>query len=528
MDAVQLSDLFLKDLSKKFHISPDQVIETLNAPDMTDDLDFHGLFIKIHTKLFSSTLPHSTLLAIETLREGGRIVDFAFRAYQELAKNLQELRPLEVLRLLTNSFGLLIRVGNQVGKLVLCESFSIDRDKETELVQGLESSIGAVIQSVYLKIDEGSPRTGRCALAFCLETDLYSTWLNSIERKAQNPKKTSTHAPNKEAPLRAFVATGREVDLRPQVAETLKLLPSERLHHYKLKLRHPAGIYHISVERLADRFEAALAPLERLESRYVPDSDPPDIDEAIEGTENLLRSMIEHIEDCRNILQSLFPDTNAWKSSAEAKEFSKAVEPYRDRIAGIVNAIKHRGGRVRPVFMHWGPDFAPGYFIEGESAGGIIGPDPNLHPSGDTAISLFRDIKLHFVHVYLIGSLLENAVSKIMQIEKASKTGSAETKREGDNKLRYRDLARRISLLPNIVYPDEVALPFPLIRLLKADDFGSEGEFLYGRRVARLRTFGRFKMRLSWGGDGVASTFKVPYMRKGWEKDVFGSKSYRK
>src|SRR6186997_3404246 len=101
MTEVKFSEQFQREISRRIGVRPDQVIETLNAPGKTDELDFHGSGLKIHTKLLDSTRPPCTLLVIESDRDGERAVNSAFRVYPELTANLHELRPLEVLRLLT-------------------------------------------------------------------------------------------------------------------------------------------------------------------------------------------------------------------------------------------------------------------------------------------------------------------------------------------------------------------------------------------------------------------------------------------
>jgi hypothetical protein len=170
---------------KKYGLSADQVLEVLRAPDKTDEIDFQGLTVKLHAKLNDSMQPPCTLLVLEAIDGDKRDVDAAFRAYPELAKNLQELRPLEVLRLLTDSFGLLIRVGKQVGKLIVEERFDAPAGKELDLVQIVDVPRGSFLQNFYFQIDEGPPREAQCALAFAIDDELYGVWLDGVARRAR-------------------------------------------------------------------------------------------------------------------------------------------------------------------------------------------------------------------------------------------------------------------------------------------------------------------------------------------------------
>lgn len=182
---VKLTTATEKLVIKKYGIPTDQLFETLRAPDKTDEINFQGLTVRIHTKLSNSMQPLCTLLVLETVKGDERAVSTAFRAYPELTQNLQELRPLKVLQLLTDSFGLLMRVGNKVGRLILQERFDAPTDKNVNLVQGLDAPRGAFSQHIHFKIEEGPPREVQCALAFVIDDELYGAWLDGVTRQSK-------------------------------------------------------------------------------------------------------------------------------------------------------------------------------------------------------------------------------------------------------------------------------------------------------------------------------------------------------
>jgi len=159
------------------------------------------------------------------------------------------------------------------------------------------------------------------------------------------------------------------------------------------------------------------------------------------------------------------PQPSGWLQSTKKFGVAHACRrdtAYRDRVGRIVNLIKHRAGRFRPVFMHWNEMGVPGYFIEGVLGDGVVGPDPRIHPGGNTAISLFRDARYHFVHMYLVGSALQRLITDVMgtsPVEPPSGNPRAEPE------FPIREVGRRLSLLPRIVFPDELHLPDPMIRL---------------------------------------------------------------
>jgi hypothetical protein len=170
---------------KKYGISRNQVLEVLKAPDRTDEIDFQGLTLRIHAKLSDSMEPPCTLVVLESIKDDESSVDFAFQAYPELelSKNLHELRPVEILRLLTNSFGLLIRVGNRVGRLIAQEKFAAPAGKDLQLVESMEAPRGSFSQHLYFKIEEGPPREAQIALAFAIDDELYGLWLDSVAKR---------------------------------------------------------------------------------------------------------------------------------------------------------------------------------------------------------------------------------------------------------------------------------------------------------------------------------------------------------
>src|SRR4029077_2186948 len=184
---VRLTTEIQERLIKKYGISPSQVLEVLEAPDRTDEIDFQGLTVRIHAKPNDSMEPPCTLVILESVKDGESAVDFAFRAYPELepAKNLHELRPIEILRLLTNSFGLLIRAGNKVGKLIAQEKFAAPADKDFNLVESMEAPRGSFSQHCYFKIEEGPPREAQIAMAFAIDDELYGLWLDSVAKRSR-------------------------------------------------------------------------------------------------------------------------------------------------------------------------------------------------------------------------------------------------------------------------------------------------------------------------------------------------------
>lgn len=341
-------------------------------------------------------------------------------------------------------------------------------------------------------------------------------------------------------------ALGKE-DPCPQVGDLLASFPKEALYHRRLRLRHPKGIYFLSLARLAERFhllldgiEERLAEFEVLRPRLEPNADRTVKNnkaleallekalDSVEGVESLAYSLAEHLEDCRNILLSLLPSNGAAKRHPSVRRFKGQIEPYRNRVGEVVNAVKHRGARIQSLVMYDAQKFVPGYFVEGplELPGGedVVGPDPNLHDGGDTAFSLFRDLKWHFVSVYQVAAFLREAVLELAQTESirlspnSDKLESKRLDRSEEPHRPFLELARRLSLLPDVVFPDETSFPYPLIRIAWSDAAGCRLVLSYSESSERPRSFRVFQQRVRLTGDSSTTIFKVPYLSKDWQR----------
>ncbi|WP_413175290.1 hypothetical protein [Anabaena azotica] len=79
--------------------------------------------------------------------------------------------------------------------------------------------------------------------------------------------------------------------------------------------------------------------------------------------EELLESLLAHIEDCYLILKTIHPPVNlqssghfveSWLKEAKHptfKKFQADIKSYRNSLAPLVNRIKHQHGRIRSFMM---------------------------------------------------------------------------------------------------------------------------------------------------------------------------------
>lgn len=309
------------------------------------------------------------------------------------------------------------------------------------------------------------------------------------------------------------VESPQQIDPKPSVGWILHSLPVEQIHHHRLRLRHPAGIYSLSLTRIAARFRSVLDELDTLRTDYASNGKIPDVVVLADRVESLLYCLVEHLEDCKNVLRILFASERSADKSPHYSHFDKEILSYRRRLGEIVNSIKHRTGRICGVILHNRSLFVPGYYVESAIDATSVGPDTNLHNGGDTAISLFRDLKYHFVHVYLIAHHLQNAVQSIW-----NSPLEPEFLKPKSEKLEFLELARRLILLPDVVYYDERLLPYPRIRIGTLGDQVNRLTLAFAHPDQSLRTFDDYQIRVSFQGDSFTKTIKLPYLRTGWQR----------
>jgi hypothetical protein len=210
-------------------------------------------------------------------------------------------------------------------------------------------------------------------------------------------------------------------NLYPEAYNCLHSLPDIAIQHGDHGLRHPLGIYSISLQRVIQAFKDVLAENDKV--YYAPLKEDGSIDFntdlLLKAQQELLDALMAHIDDCYHILKALYPASRRTKTKPEpfadkwleeakhptVARFKHLIKPYRDTFAPIVNRMKHEHGILRALLMRNfdQPQNAQqrivGYFVEGVDKHGTVGPDIKIHGKA-RAISFHRDLRYHFVHLY--------------------------------------------------------------------------------------------------------------------------------
>ncbi len=296
----------------------------------------------------------------------------------------------------------------------------------------------------------------------------------------------------------------------PTALVTLSRKFQSQLYNKEYGLRHPFGIYTVSLAKLLDSFEYLLTVIEKSASHDLT-SRTLDVgwdDDLLSGLERLLYSIMEHFDDCESILKCFLPPGSKHGQVAEVISYTKAIDSYRTHIGKVVNHIKHKQGRLRSIALYDGNDPHLGYFVEGPSEDESLGPAPLIHSDGNTAFSYARDLRLHMHGFYYISDRLSEATASLGELDDKVSEFDLST----DD--RFRALVSEIQDFKMVVFPDELNKNFPSITI-ETDNAGvSTLRASLKRNPRGLQTVpSLFRIIIFYETDGVTRAFRMPYSR---------------
>lgn len=277
------------------------------------------------------------------------------------------------------------------------------------------------------------------------------------------------------------------------------------LFNQKHDLRHPLGIYNVSTAHCLKRLKAAITAIKDPNLSvilYGKTSDDASFTDTYDG---FLDAMMEHLDDCLQVLLCFFPSSKVRDSHSVVKKYRATISDYRNHIGALVNHIKHAHGRIQLVSIKNATNFVAGYFVEGVDSDGAIGPAKQVHQPNNQAFSFNRDLRLHFVNFLLISDALRAALSELIEVRE-----TAEGEALGSEFLA--SMALDVESLPKVVFAHEMNLDWP--RLAVVPDAVTSQKVLkveYPCNYERLSTLrGRFEVVSRFTGDGVSKSFRFP------------------
>lgn len=306
-----------------------------------------------------------------------------------------------------------------------------------------------------------------------------------------------------------FKRTGFE----PEVVAQLESLRDAQLKYSDRGLHHPIDIYAIASQDVWNNLNDLLDELREVSDKqlYLPGSGDGQWEKRLKRQlDHTLDALAQFIDSCRTIIAICYAGNASPKSIKPVRRFNDVIHHVADRILNLVNKIKHEQRVLQLVYFHGPGIFIPGYFAEGVVDSGVAGPDPSLHKDANTAFSLHRDIPMFVCIVYLASAALGH------EIRQATKLPPADV---GERPREMRDLItqtlKKTSLLPLMFFPDEIAMPIPLVRFKDKASAGSqmaELEFPAAHQKANTALTG-CRVSTSWTVRSVAQSFQLPYFK---------------
>ena len=180
------------------------------------------------------------------------------------------------------------------------------------------------------------------------------------------------------------LASGAQSSLAAHHA--LSVVDERHCYHLARALRHPLGIYNISVSRACEKLTAFCSKLEKYisQSHGINDLDKNGQTqrELVDYIELAIYAAAEHVDDLEAIAYGFFKDKRAFGKDASARRFMTEIKGLKSFISASANSIKHQQARIRLYaleFNHAGVgSILHGYFIEGVE-NGVVGPSVVFH-----------------------------------------------------------------------------------------------------------------------------------------------------
>lgn len=321
-------------------------------------------------------------------------------------------------------------------------------------------------------------------------------------------------------------------NLYPEVFNCLRSLPDIALQQGEHNLRHPLGIYSISLHRVTQAFQNVLTENEKVYNAPSKEDGAIDfnLEPLIKAQHELLDALMAHIDNGYQILKALYPAScntklkpaqfaDVWLEQAKhptSPQFKHLIKPYRDTFAPIVNKIKHEHGILRAILMRNADQpqntqqRIAGYFVEGVDKNGTVGPDIKIH-GRDKAISFHRDLRYHFVHLYKVDHFLSQSIVKA--INKTYSVQFSPSVHIDVPSSEIISIAERISNLPFLFFYDEVVKLTPTVGLSSSQQ--DIELILNDTSQIKARSLLRWKVQVEYTGDSVTRSWIMPYFTFG-------------
>lgn len=258
-----------------------------------------------------------------------------------------------------------------------------------------------------------------------------------------------------------YILPTKDTSYFPDTLSVLDALPDEILNHASYQLMHPFDIFSSVLQEVIESgITLSKLTLNRINNPLIDENEADNIEAQIRnGVFNFLFCLANYIDGCKSIIKCIYSKENA-NHTKISRQFEGIIKPYSNHLMKIVNHIKHRHRSIRILTGSWDNNIIVGYFIEGVINKETIGPDPEIHAYGKTAISLNRDIPFHICNIFFVATALKTTIEQNTELMKDLK----HVKIEND---KIFELLSITANLPKLYFPDEITKPVPDIKIIE-------------------------------------------------------------
>ena len=195
-------------------------------------------------------------------------------------------------------------------------------------------------------------------------------------------------------------------------------------------------------------------------------------------------------------------------------DYQTQLSVYRNRLAAIVNKVKHNHARYCHVEATTVFGKIRGYYSEGVSIEGVIIPDLEIHPDANdehTAISYNKDIKNYLADFYIISNLMKNTFWKLVNHLHAIKLTNSSCIFEQDD--RIIQLCEKVAAIPNRFFPDEYHTAPAQISINREKEILEIHKPAHKSFSKKFPQITNYKFKTSFSGDGVTRSWALPYFK---------------
>ncbi|HKJ68619.1 MAG TPA: hypothetical protein VKA68_11730 [bacterium] len=172
---IHFPEKFRQELYDKLRIPGTDILDTVRVPDSSQQLSVDDLQLHFYWKFFPQQPRPYYILAYGQMEGATLHLHMGWKIAPDIHTAVDELTPLDLLRVFAEKYGLDISLGDHRTKFICNETIVVD-DPVTHGIQIHNPEGHAYVQQIFTKTiprDEGVQVV--CALGLCINIDYYRT-----------------------------------------------------------------------------------------------------------------------------------------------------------------------------------------------------------------------------------------------------------------------------------------------------------------------------------------------------------------